>query len=580
MTDGGGGDRASPGHRSEVCFCLKNKSEHMELVAVVAAMLCMCCVGVVAMDDGVDAAPDIGLDGLSSVATPEELNCDVSSLYSKYGIEDGDSHHTLFILSGSSINLYAPVDSDHYLRVSEVGSLEYDSEDPLYNGLLYGTASLDFTVKIDSPQNYTLTLYYVIDDSIDFTSPDAIEAISNSTISYTAATNIPTTFTEVGGTAVSWLDIDQTTGQISGTAPDVDAETTYTYEMQATSTENQSNTATMLLTITVYPALEIGDQFTVGELIYEVIQDGEVEVADTTSTSIAGELEIPPTVDYGPTTYGVTSIGSYAFESCTNLTSVTMHDSVTSIWDNAFRKCSELTSINIPEGVTFIGNSAFENCSKLKSVTIPEGMTSIRANVFFKCGLESINIPNSVTSIGNYAFGGCSKLTSIEIPNSVTSIGNSAFINCSGLTSIEIPSGVTSIENSTFAGCSKLTSIEIPSGVTTINYRAFSSCTKLTSIIIPSGVTSIGSYAFDYCGSLTSVTFVSETCPTTDSNSFSTGTEINVSTPGWDPVTALANAIGTDGNTTIVWANPPYPDLIFDSDPVADGIIAWVSTRT
>lgn len=46
--------------------------------------------------------------------------------------------------------------------------------------------------------------------------------------------------------------------------------------------------------------------------------------------------------------YPVTSIGSYAFERRTNLTSVTIPSSVTSIGDSAFYWCVGLTSVTIP----------------------------------------------------------------------------------------------------------------------------------------------------------------------------------------------------------------------------------------
>ena len=44
-----------------------------------------------------------------------------------------------------------------------------------------------------------------------------------------------------------------------------------------------------------------------------------------------GSITIPSTVTYGDTTYGVTSIGNYAFESCPGLTSIEIPNSVTSI---------------------------------------------------------------------------------------------------------------------------------------------------------------------------------------------------------------------------------------------------------
>ena len=45
------------------------------------------------------------------------------------------------------------------------------------------------------------------------------------------------------------------------------------------------------------------------------------------------------------------------------------------------------------------------------------------------------------------------------------------------------------------------------------------------------------------------------------------------------PVSTLADAIGTDGSTTIVWANPTYPDLIFTSDP-STGTIIFATSQT
>ncbi|MCI7429851.1 MAG: leucine-rich repeat domain-containing protein [Bacteroidales bacterium] len=140
--------------------------------------------------------------------------------------------------------------------------------------------------------------------------------------------------------------------------------------------------------------------------------------------------------------------------------------------------------ITIPNSVTSIGDWAFEYCSGLTSVTIPNSVTSIGESAFYNCsGLTSVTIPSSVTSIGDLAFADCSGLTSITIPNSVRSIGGAAFAGCSGLTSVTIPNSVTSIEEGAFAACSGLTSVTIPNSVTSIGEGAFYGCTKLINIV-------------------------------------------------------------------------------------------------
>ena len=264
------------------------------------------------------------------------------------------------------------------------------------------------------------------------------------------------------------------------------------------------------------------------------VENGEATITDC-DESISGEVVIPDTLGG----YPVKSIGIYAFEDCTGLTSITIPYGVTSIGCNAFYGCTGLTSITIPDSVTSIGSWAFDDCTGLTSITIPDSVTSISYRAFDGCtGLTSITIPDSVTSIGDSAFSDCTGLTSITIPNSVTSIGDSAFYGCAGLTSVTIPDSVTSIGDSAFHGCTGLTSITIPDGVTNIRRGTFYGCTGLTSIIVSPGntvyhstdnclieteskililgcknsiipsdgsVTSIGDYAFDSCIGLTSI---------------------------------------------------------------------------
>ncbi len=234
---------------------------------------------------------------------------------------------------------------------------------------------------------------------------------------------------------------------------------------------------------------------------------------------------------------GVTSIGNYAFYSCSSLTSATISDSVTTIGKFAFSNCSGLTNITIPDSMTEIGEGVFWGCSNLTNITIPDSVTLIERRAFQNCsGLTSVTIPDSVTKIGEWAFIYCSGLnafygkfassdnrcliadgrliafapaglTSYTIPDSVTTIGGCAFRDCSDLTNITIPNSITEIEIWAFSDCSSLTNVTIPNSVIKISGAfVFSGCSSLINITIPDSVTEIGDFAFDDCRNLTSVT--------------------------------------------------------------------------
>lgn len=225
---------------------------------------------------------------------------------------------------------------------------------------------------------------------------------------------------------------------------------------------------------------------------------------------------------------GVTSIGSYAFYYCDNLTSVTLPDSLTNIGSHVFYGCESLAEVTIPDSTTYIGDFAFSYCEKLTGIIIPDNVTNIGENTFLDCkNLKIVTIGNGVTTIENLAFSYCESLTAIKIPDSVTTIGNSVFSSCSSLTTAIIGNSVTTIGSGAFDHCTSLTSITIPDSVVSID-TGFYDCKKLTSLIIaegsesitdamvvcksqltkvyiPSSVNAIDATAFSDCSSLTGV---------------------------------------------------------------------------
>ena len=84
----------------------------------------------------------------------------------------------------------------------------------------------------------------------------------------------------------------------------------------------------------------------IDDLYYNLDTTNQVaEVANNSEAS--GDIIIPRSVTYESVSYIVKSIGSWAFDGCSSLTSVTIPNSVTSIGHSAFRGCSSLISVTI-----------------------------------------------------------------------------------------------------------------------------------------------------------------------------------------------------------------------------------------
>ncbi|MDE6339471.1 MAG: leucine-rich repeat protein, partial [Muribaculaceae bacterium] len=241
----------------------------------------------------------------------------------------------------------------------------------------------------------------------------------------------------------------------------------------------------------------------------------------TPGNSVSGILNIPTIVyDEYKVAYTVTSVGNYAFASCSSLKEINIPESVSRIGGSAFYDCQELqraefSSIeslcdidfeNQFSNPLFYAHRLFIANNEITELRIPNSVSVIRDNTFYGFSeMTSLIIPNSVVSIGKYAFFGCKGLKYIEVPSSVISIGTGAFQACTSLNTAIIYSSVVSISERTFQACTSLTTIQLPNCIKDIGIRAFAGCRSLATLVIPNSVTSIGKSAFLDCSGLTSI---------------------------------------------------------------------------
>lgn len=186
----------------------------------------------------------------------------------------------------------------------------------------------------------------------------------------------------------------------------------------------------------------------------------------------------------------VTVIGAHAFEDNTEITGISMTDSIKKIGESAFSTCRSLTTLEIPDSVESMEKGIFSDCTGLKTVILPDGLSSISSILFSGCNsLTSIQIPESVRKIEGQAFFGCSALMTVEFPENLNYIGYEAFSGCSSLESLELPQKLYEIGDRTFADCVDLNKIMIPSSVYRIGtiigetpetYKAFYNCPDVT----------------------------------------------------------------------------------------------------
>ena len=224
-------------------------------------------------------------------------------------------------------------------------------------------------------------------------------------------------------------------------------------------------------------------------LTYE-IKDNGVVITDCRK-DLKGHVDIPSEIEG----YPVTTISENAFDTCEQITSVSIPATVQFIesYHCPFYQCQAVEKIIVDEDnqyYTSDESGVLYNKSKTELLRYPAGNTA-----------EEFIIPETVTTIKKYAFSHAKNLKKITIPDSVTTIEVLAFLATWKLEGIVIPDSVTKLAVNAFS-CSGIKSAVLPSGLTTIESRLFDCCTSLESVFIPASVTYVDMFAFSMCDKL------------------------------------------------------------------------------
>ena len=262
--------------------------------------------------------------------------------------------------------------------------------------------------------------------------------------------------------------------------------------------------------------------FQIDDFNFRVINKENLTLEVYAKDKYIKEANIPETVTYNNTTYTVTQIRKEGFANCSNLTSITIPNSILYIGNLSFSNCPSLQIVKwYVEGGHLTGEKDDEGDDDGNGIYIPgsgliggvklpakdsttqENITDIfygsRAKVssfifgdsvkyipdslcINMTNLMSIDIPNQVENIGHYAFAGCSLLRTVLLGDSIETIGRGAFFECNSLRKISIPNSVIQIGESAFGNCYYLASLNIGSGVTNIGDSAFSNCSTIEEI--------------------------------------------------------------------------------------------------
>ena len=193
-----------------------------------------------------------------------------------------------------------------------------------------------------------------------------------------------------------------------------------------------------------------------------------------------------------------TSISSYTFSAMTQLSSITLSNSVKTIANSGCMISDSSSAANRLHDISLgkvetIGNYAFRYCGRTygtnqPKIKFPNTLTSIGEYAFHMGKYNELTFENGGNLAIDYAaFSGCSSYSGVSIStNSIKRLSGYTFANFTGLTSVSL-SGVTYLERNLsrqFSNCHQLTDFELIGDGTIFIPQYFINGNSLTAITL------------------------------------------------------------------------------------------------
>ncbi len=149
---------------------------------------------------------------------------------------------------------------------------------------------------------------------------------------------------------------------------------------------------------------------------------------------------------------------------------------------------TKIENVSFGRNIKTIGSYAFEGCTELRSIELPEELEYIGSGAFYRCEkMEKIMFNRKLISIGRNAFALCSGLTSVQFPDSLVKIDESAFESCTSISEISFGRGLEFVGENAFQKCEALKNIKLGDRIKTLGCNAFYD-KNMSSFEIPASV--------------------------------------------------------------------------------------------